>query len=201
MKPHILIPLCIYFTIALAEAQEPPKIIKEENGKITSYRVEGSLASTQTVTCVPLAEAKNTFTPPDLYKGVLDCLAKDNYESAAEMFALAGIYSRFDAERVADKTAGQAKTVLIMNTFANASEEKKAKLNAALSRITSTQNVLGKLCKQVEVVGMPDYYPRYMILHGIKAFTGNANDEAIVKNFNSSAVWKNLQSAYLHCPS
>lgn len=199
MKLRIFIPLCIFSATVLA--QESPKVVREENGKITNYRVEGSLASTQTVNCIPLAEAKNTFTPPDLYKAVLDCLTKDNYETAAELFALAGIYARFDAERVADKTAGQAKTVLIMNTFANASEEKKAKLNAALGRIANARDVLGRVCRQVELIGMPDYYPRYMILHGIKAFTGNSSDGAIVKDFNSSAAWKNLQSAYLHCPS
>jgi hypothetical protein len=132
---------------------------------------------------------------------VLDCLAKDNYDAAVDLFALAGIYARFDAERVADKSAGQARTVLIMNTFAGLSEEKKAKFNTALKRITGTQEVLGKLCGQIGKVGMPSYYPGYMVLHGIKAFTGNPHDGALIKDFDATGAWKNLQSAYLHCPA
>ncbi|MGE5468260.1 MAG: hypothetical protein ACM3Y9_12625 [Ignavibacteria bacterium] len=200
-KASILVLLCVVSAVAPAQTQEPVRIIKEGNGNVVNFRAEGSLASTQAVNCIPLAEAKNSFTPPDLYKGVLDCLARDNYESAAELFALAGIYGRFDAERVADKTAGQAKTVLIMNAFAAVSDEKKSRFNAALGRITGSPEVLGRLCRQVAAVGMPDYYPSYMILHGIRAFTGNPHEGAIVKDFDASGVWKNLQSAYLHCPA
>lgn len=201
MKKHVLVLLCLYSAVALAEAQEPPRIIREEKGKVTNYRVEGALASSHPLKCIPLTEAKNTFTPPDLYQGVLECLAKDNYESAAELFALAGAYVRFDAERVSDKTARQARTVLLMNTLANTSKEKKDKLNAAVSRAIDSQDVLGRLCKQVERIGMPDYYPSYMILHGAKAFSGNPHDGAIVQDFNAAAVWKNLLSAYLRCPA
>ncbi len=169
----LLFLLSIFSTLALAQIYQPPKIIKEQNGKITNYRAEGSLASTQTVSCIPLAQAKNTFTPPDLYKGVMECLSKDNYEYSAKLFALAGIYARFDAERIADKSAGQAKTVLIMNTFSNITEEKKKKFTESFNLITKTPELLRKLCDEVKQVGIPNYYPSYMILHGMKAFTGN----------------------------
>lgn len=200
MRPLLLL-LSFFSTLALAQTQESPKIIKEQNGKITNYRVDGSLASTQTVGCIPLVQAKNTFTPPDLYKGVVECLGKDDYESSAKLFALAGIFARFDAERITDKSAGQAKTVLIMNTFSNLSADKKTRFNEALNHIAKTPELLGKLCEEVKQIGMPNYYPSYMILHGIKAFTGNPNEGALVKDLDSSAAWKNLQSGYLHCPS
>jgi len=196
----LLVSLFMFSSLVVAQTKEPPRIIKEQNGKITNYRAEGSLASTQAISCIPLAEVKRKFTPPDLYKGVADCLAKNEYESAAKLFALAGIYARFDAERVTDKTAGQARTVLIMNTFSNMPEDRKNKLNASLSRITKTPALLGDLCKEVAQVGMPDYYPNYMILHGIKAFSGNPHDGALVANFDAMGTWKGLLSAYLHCP-
>lgn len=200
MRSLLLTFLFIFPAVVLAQAHEPPRIIKEQNGKFTNYRVEGSLASTQAVGCIPLAEAKNTFTPPDLYKGASDCLNKDEYESAAELFALAGIYGRFDAERVSDKTARQAVTVMLMSAFANVSQDKKERFNTVLSRITRADGGLGRLCEHVQRVGMPDYYPSYMILHGIKAFTGDPHDGAIKTDFDPSGVWKNLQAAYLHCP-
>jgi len=47
---------------------------------------------------------------------------------------------------------------------------------------------------------MPDYYPSYMILHGIKAFEGNPHDGALLKDFDSQKVWTNLLTKFLHCP-
>lgn len=205
MKAHQirrLLPFLLLFIASLcaAQTQEPPKIIKEQNGKITNYRAEGSLALTQAINCIPLAQAKPKFTPPDLYKGVAECLAKGEFESAAKLFVLAGIYARFDADRVTDKTAGQARTALIMNTFSNVPEEKKNEFNAALIRMTKTPELLGGLCKEVARIGMPDYYPGYTILHGIRAFSGNPHEAALVKDFDATGTWKSLQSTYLHCP-
>jgi hypothetical protein len=47
---------------------------------------------------------------------------------------------------------------------------------------------------------MPNYYS-YMVLHGIKAFTGNPHEGALLKDFDAPKVWTNLQAAYLHCPA
>jgi hypothetical protein len=184
-----------------SQGRDPPTIIKEENGRFTNFRVEGSLSSTQTVGCISLAEAKNTFTPPDLYKGFVECIAQDNYDLATKLFALAGIYSRFDAERITDKTAWQGRTVLIMNAFANMPQDKKTKFNDAFNHLTKTPDLLKNLCSDVQKIGMPNYYPSYMILHGVKAFTGNPHDGALVDDFDASKVWTNLQSAFLSCPT
>ena len=200
MSPLLLL-LPLLSTLALAQTAAPPKIIIEQNGRITNYRAEGSLASTQTVGCIPLAKAKNTFTPPDLYKGVAECITQDNYDFAAGLFALAGIYGRFDAERISDKSAGQAKAVLVMNTFSTVPQDKKTAFNEVLNRTTKNAGSLKKLCGDVQKIGMPNYYPGYMILHGMKAFTGNPHDGALVKDFDAPGVWMNLQAAYLHCPA
>jgi hypothetical protein len=200
MRPLLfLIPFLSSLT--LAQTLAPPKIITEQHWNVTNHRAEGNLASTQAVGCIPLAKAKNTFTPPDLYLGVTECITQDNYDFAASLFALAGIYGRFDVERVTDKSAGQAKTVLVMSTFATVPQDKKTKFNEALNRIAKNSESLGKLCGEVRKVGMPNYYPSYMILHGIKAFTGNPHDGALLKDFDSQKNWVNLQTAYLHCPT
>lgn len=183
------------------QSLEPPKITADKSGRVTNYRAEGSLESVQAVGCIALSDAKNTFTPPDLYKGVGECIAQANYDRAVGLFALAGIYARFDAERITDKSAGQAKTVLIMNTFSSLAQDKKTKFDESMGRVMKNTESLNKLCGDVQRIGMPNYYPRYMILHGIKAFTGNPHDGALVKEFDSSKIWKGLQSAYLKCPT
>jgi hypothetical protein len=178
-----------------------PAIAKEQRGNVTNLRAEGSLASTQAIGCIPIAQAKNTFTPADLYKGVSECIAQEKYDFAAGLFLLAGMYVRFDAERLTDKTAGQAGSVLIMNTFSTLPQEKKTKFGAAVERIAKNPELLRTECGDVQKLGMPNYYPSYMILHGIKAFTGNPHEGALVKGFDAPGVWKTLQTTALHCPN
>jgi hypothetical protein len=179
----------------------PPKIIKEQNGRITNLRAEGSLASTQAIGCIPIEEAKNTYTPADIYKGVGECVGQDKYESAVGLYALAGVYAYFDAGRITDKTAGQARTALIMNTFSTIPQDKKTKFLEIQKQFASNPESLKNLCGSIRKVGAPNYYPNYMILHGIKAFTGNPHDGALVENFDSSATWEKVLSDFLHCPS
>lgn len=178
---------------------ESPKIIKEQNGNITNYRTEGNLASTQAVGCIPLTEARNTFTPADLYKGVGECIANNNYDLATGLFMLAGIYASFDAERITDKTAAQAKSVLIMSLFSTVPQDKKNRFNETVKRTVTNSVMFNTLCGEIHRIGMPNYYPNYMIIHGMKAFTGNPHDGALDNRFDSSGTWKKLQSTYLNC--
>lgn len=180
---------------------ESPKIIREQSGNISNYRAKGNLASTQAVGCITLTEAKNTFTPADLYRSVGECIANNDYHRATGLFMLAGIYASFDAERITDKTAAQARTVLIMNLFSTMPLDKKNRFNEAAKRTVSNSESLNVLCGEIQKIGMPNYYPNYMILHGMKAFTGNPHDGAIDNSFNASGTWKKLQSTYLNCPN
>ena len=196
-----LLLLLLLSPFAFAETLAPPKIIVEQNGKVTNVTSEGNLASYQAVGCIPLSEAKNTFTPADLYKGVGKCIAQGNYDFAANLFILAGMYARFDAARITDKTAGQAGVVLIMNTFSNVPQDKKIKFGEVTNRLAADAELLGKLCGEINKIGSPTYYPSYMILHGVKAFTGNPHEGALVKDFDTPGFWRKLQSESLKCPS
>lgn len=184
-----------------AQTPKPPKIIVGQSGKVTNVTAEGNLASYQAVGCIPLAEAKNTLTPADIHKGVGQCIEQGNYDFAARLYLLAFMYGIFDAERITDKTAGQAILVLNMNTFSNVPQDKKIKADEAIKHIAKDSELLGKLCGEINKIGPPDYYPSYMILHGVKAFTGNPHDGALVKNFNTLGVWKKIQSKNLKCPN
>ena len=180
---------------------ETPRLIVQQAGNVTDVKVEGQLASTQNVGCIPLSEARNTLTPPDLYRGVTECLARDNYDRAVGLFALAGTYASFDSERVTDKTAVQAKSVLVSNTLLPQPEGKRARFVDTFNRILKTPTSLGRLCSEVQKVGAPNYYPRYMILHGMRAIAGNSLDDAVIKDFDAPATWKKVQAGYLNCPA
>ncbi|MEO5349956.1 MAG: hypothetical protein H7836_09940 [Magnetococcus sp. YQC-3] len=182
-------------------AQEPPKISTTQEGVVHRHEVEGHLASTRSLGCIALSEAKSSFTPPDLYGAVRACIDRDDYDASVALFALAGIYSRFDVERVADKTAEQGIPVLIMNAFSHLSPDKKERFNAALQRVTGTPALRDTLCGTIRSIGMPDYYPNYLILHGIKAFMGTPPPADLVVDFDRQQVWESLQSTYLNCLS
>jgi hypothetical protein len=112
---------------------------------------------------------------------------------------LAFIYGIFDAERVADKTAGQAILALNMDTFSSVPQDIKIKVDEAIKHIAQDNELLKKLCSETNKIGPPDYYPSYMILHGVRAFTGNPHDGALIKKFDALGTWKKIQSNNLKC--
>ena len=45
VRAPLLVSLLLFSLLVVAQTPEPPRIIKEQNGKITNYLAEGSLAS------------------------------------------------------------------------------------------------------------------------------------------------------------
>ncbi len=191
--------LPFFFVVCSIQAQEPPKISTTREGVVNRHEVEGNLASTRPLGCITISEVKNSFTPPDLYGGVRACIDLDDYDVSVGLFALAGMYGSFDSERVADKTVAQGMTVLIMKTFSNLSADKKERFNTALNRMAETPSLLDALCVGIKNVGMPDYYPDYLIRHGLRAFTGNPHEGELISDFNGPKIWSDLLSTYLKC--
>jgi len=180
--------------------QEPPRVDVTQNGKVTNMTIAGQLAAKNPLGCVPLSQLDNTRTPPDIYLGVSACIQKDDYSAAAALFALAGIESRFDAARVLDKTAGQAGPVLIMNTFNGLAQDKRDKFGKTVGELAADPNAMTETCRTIQKIGYPHYYPEYMVLHGIHAFTAKAGDATMEPNFDAPATWHNLLTKYLNCP-
>jgi hypothetical protein len=179
--------------------QEPPRVSVAQDGKVTQLTVAGQLAAKHPLDCVPLEQVDNTHTPPDLYLGVSTCILKDDYRAAVALFALAGVESRFDAERVLDKTAGQAGQVLIMNTFNGLPGEKREKFGKIVSELAADPQALAHTCSTIRKIGHPTYYPEYMVLHGIHAFTAKAGDPTLEPNFDAQTTWNSLLLSYLNC--
>ena len=114
---------------------------------------------------------------------------------------LAGLEVRFDATRVTDKTAGQAGQVMIMNTFNPLPPEQRQKFADTFNTLIAEPKTLTQVCAGAQKLGPPTYYPEYMILHGIKAFTGDPRVSALDTGINGQAVWNRIQHTYLNCPT
>jgi hypothetical protein len=174
--------------------------IVTQHGPITSVTVPGNLAVTHALDCISIGRVDSASTPPDIYAAIPRCLDANRYAEAASLFVLAGTEASFDALRVTDKTAGQARQVLIMNTFNPLPLEQRQKFGEAVNAMLADPEALGKLCAAMRKRQPPSYYPRYMILHGIRAFTGDPNENALDPHFNPQASWDLVLRTYTRCP-
>src|ERR1700749_155154 len=82
-----------------------------QRGQVTDYQTQGNLAPTASRTCFPLRQANDKLTPGDLYLDMRACIDKQDDADAADLFAMGGVYGRFDSLRVSDQTAHQATQV------------------------------------------------------------------------------------------
>lgn len=167
---------------------------------IANYETPGNLESKHKIGCIPAAKIKNIYTPADLYKGVAACVAADSFENGHLLFALAGAYGRFDTLRVSDTTAHQALTVIQMQEFESLPQKKLDRLQREIRAIAKDDARLGAICTQIRRIGPPNYVPRYMIQHGLGAFSSRSGS-ALKTTFDATAGWEKALSSYLHCPA
>ena len=175
--------------------------------QVTNYEAPGNLESTHDVGCVGSEKLQSKYTPADLYRAAELCVRRATYREAAFLYAMAGVYGRYDTLRVADKTAHQALTVLQMQAFGALGQGPQEAFKTAIKESLGSPAGLAAACKEIQRIGPPAYHPRYMIQHGMGAFTkdGATKDgstkDGLVTPFDASAAWKRSLDTYLHCPA
>jgi hypothetical protein len=179
--------------------QKPALVIAPRGANAGHAAMSDQPAAKQSAGCLELEQLDNTRTPPDLYLGVSACIQQDNYRSAVAIFALAGMEGHFDAARVVDKTAGQAGQILIKGTFDGMPVEKREKFAKTINEVAADRQELAHTCSRIRSIGFPVYYPGYMIVHGIHAFTAKPGDPTIEPAFDGAATWDSLLKSYLNC--
>jgi hypothetical protein len=171
----------------------------EPKPRITNIEAPGNLTATQPVGCVPLATLTNRHTPADLFPGVRACIEAGDHKGASELYALAGVYGRFDTLRVADQSAHQAVTVLRMGHLAPVDPDLMQSFRAEVPKYFDRGSPeLARICVQLRELGEPAYRPDYMLRHGMGAFTGRGG--GIRADFDPEAAWRQALEGYLHCP-
>jgi hypothetical protein len=167
--------------------------------KIINVEAKGNLESPNPCGCIELSEVTNENNPADILKGMEKCMQLKQYEKAARLFAIAGVFGTYDTYRVKDKSAHQALLVLQQNIFMNFEESiQNDLLNSLKKELKSGSKELSAICNAIQQVGTPKYYPKYMIQHGMQAFTDNPGD-GLVKEFKSFESWNLSLKNYLHC--
>ena len=165
-----------------------------------NYEAEGNLEKTNDVGCIEISGIKNSYTPADLYSGVSECLKTSKYTEGIYLMFAANAYGKFDSYRVLDKTAHQAIIVLRMNAMGSAPKEKMISFQKKIDELVNKNREAFKvsLCEKIGKIQHPDYYPKYMIQHGMNAFTDKAAPK-IDPNFKPELAWEKVLSEYLKC--
>ena len=193
--------IILFLAAKNAHSDLPADTKVTKSGNVVNYETQGNLEITNQVNCEGFEKLTNNFTPADLYRGMTHCFGSKNYENAAQLFILAGVFGRFDVQRVADSTAHQAMSVLQMQVFQNLSNEERDKYKQALGKYLSQGSPqLIAACEKVRQIGAPEYFPRYMIQHGMRAFGAEQANQGLVSNFQPEAAWEKSLDTYLHCP-
>lgn len=177
-----------------------PVTVTKPAPNITNYEAQGNLESTNNVRCVGPDGLSRKFTPPDMYRAAAICAQQDMNKEGTFLVALAGAYGKFDTLRVADKTAHNAPNISRMTSFASLDANKISTLQANMKATFSDPAALAAICNDVIRIGPPDYFPRYMIQHGMGVFIQDPKaGNGLVDGFDASAAWSQTLGSYLHC--
>lgn len=183
MKQLCLSALC---TLAIAAAVPPADAHDASPGVASS-----------TARCLPAASLTAEMAPPALYGNVVECWIAGKKDDARHAFLLAGLYGRFDAARVGDRTAHQVMGVLqmqvgeVLGADAQVMVDTFQKADGPASRL--------KFCAIAERIGPPAYTPGYMTSHGMDAFTGKVSPTPAT--FERIATWNEILRASAGCGS
>jgi hypothetical protein len=167
--------------------------------QIRNHFTPGNLQSTHALGCIPLERASNQYSPPDLYHGVAACLDEGNVPAAVQLHLLAETYGNFDMRRVSDRSAHQALRALWYPVFRNRDRSQREAWMKEAIRVQQDAPTRAAMCANLRRIGPPAYYPRYMIQHGMGAFTGNDGKDALVPGFDAAQTWERMVTNPMLC--
>jgi len=171
--------------IALSLLMATPLIAK-------NIESEGNLKSDTPVGLKEIKRITNQHNPVDLFQFVRSQVEQKKYDEAAVAYFVAMAYGMYDTQRVEDVSAHQAIIVLRMNTVDGFSEEQLESLQTEIGKLLENEkSILDVLNK----IGKPKYHPKYMIQHGMGAFTGNKSKDGLIPDFDSDTAWKEILSS------
>jgi hypothetical protein len=150
----------------------------------------------KSVGCVDISKLTSQNTPADIFPGVRECIDEHAYEQAAGLYAVAGVYGRFDTLRVADASAHEVIPALRELVLGNLDPKIAAEFMAVIRKIGGSGLV--RLCARVRALGPPTYYPTYMLAHGLSALTGQGG--GLKSDFDRGAAWDSALTTFLNCP-
>jgi hypothetical protein len=149
-----------------------------------------NLESPKPADCVAISDLSSSQNPPDLFAGFKKCIPAKEYRRAAALFYTAMIYGTYDAQRVADISAGQAIEVLRREAVRIVPPSEAPELEAMRQSLKGDRD----FCSSLKALGKPSYYPRYMTAHGAGVPPKKPAIDGILTEFEPDKTWQGLLS-------
>lgn len=165
-----------------------------------SYAQAQGLPHASAVECYEQQTASTNKSPFDLWRSISTCVAEEKYEQAVYLFGLAGSLGIFDSFRVKDTSAHQAAKVLPMTAMGSFPKDKSQAFQRKVQERFSDTTNRTALCVKYKGMPTPDYFPGYMIQHGMAAFSQTSKSDALVQPFNANEAWPKAVDTYMQCP-
>ena len=166
------------------------------SGEITLE--EMSLLQPQRQLGCPAPESLNSKnTPPDLYAAIPACVREGKFREGAFLFAMAGVYARYDTFRVDNAAAHRATELMRLQIQLNMDEKKYEDFQAGLRKTLGAPESLAKVCKTITRHGPPSYHPDYMLKFGNAKTPGVKS--GLVKEFRSKESFEKSLVSFLRC--
>lgn len=184
-------------------ATPAPTLEVKAEGNVTTVTTAGNLKSTFDIGCIDFSQAKNVYSPADLFKGSVACFQAGDGGRGVKLFALAMAYGRFDIARVADTTAHQGMEVLKLSNFDAFSDEDKTMISEGFEAFTKDPDEWAPFCTRLRALGPPAYHPDYMIQHGMRAVQPWNQDgsNGLLADFDPDSTWRMVVDQYMKCSS
>lgn len=153
--------------------------------------------------CTSFTRATGDMTPVDLFPMASECIQEADYADALPFFALAGADVRYDRARVNDKSTGDSASLLLMRAFQPLPAPARMTFGDVINTVLADKLAVEYLCRSIQEVGPPAYYPEYMIMHGMNAVTTGLTSrpapQELLPVSDPSGTWKTIITGYLHC--
>ncbi|MCE4555601.1 hypothetical protein [Pelomonas cellulosilytica] len=164
-------------------------------------QVLGSLEPTLDLGCIAGSQVLPTHAPPDLFLAAFRCVMTDQFDRAARLMTIAQAFGQFDVARLTDRTVAAGPTVLARRMVGQVPREKLTALLTATRAAEASAALNAELCADLQRVGPPAYYPRYLVLHGLAAASGQSTPENSLKaSFDGPAYWAAYLKGAVRCP-
>ncbi|MEQ8411943.1 MAG: hypothetical protein RIB52_10340 [Erythrobacter sp.] len=117
---------------------------------------------------------------------------------ARDLLLLGGVRGRFDTGRVVDRTAWRAVIAAQRSIFGPLDEDKSEQLTDAMSKLEDHAAII-TMCERMVALGAPEYFPAYMIDHGVEAAADRIGKEALDPDFKATEAWPRAVGDYFRC--
>lgn len=199
MKPtHRLLFVFTALSIALAGCATKPSSPSASQNEAGA--TAGKTAALPAPTCKSIGDTGSKTIPPEIYDDMRQCALAGDYDKGVALFALAGVYTFYDALRMEDASTFHVRTDLLRDSFNSLDAPRKAAFKEAIKGALGNDQKRASICKEVKHAGQPDYYPAYMILQGKNGAEAVQSKSGLTAPFDSDGAWNEALNRFLHCP-